>query len=97
MDDYPINNPNDATFIGFEASWQTNFWYLNGLWRGLVLNLNYTFIRSQTKYPYLEIWNEFDDAFPIPNRVVHADYKTRDGVMLDQPNSIFNAMIGWGL
>ncbi len=95
MNNYPINNPNDATFIGFEASWQTNFWYLPGLWRGLVLNLNYTFIRSKTEYPYLDIWTEFTDDFPIPKKITHADYMTREGVMLDQPNSIYNAMIGW--
>jgi TonB-dependent receptor len=95
MNNFPVNNPNEASFIGFEASWQTNFWYLPGLLKGLVLDLNYTFIRSQTKYPYLDIWTEFTDDFPIPQKITHADYMTREGVMLDQPNSIYNALIGW--
>lgn len=95
MNNYPINNPNKANFIGFEASWQTNFWYLPGLLRGLVLDLNYTFIRSKTEYPYLSIYATYTDDFPIPKKITHADYTTREGVMLDQPNSIYNARIGW--
>jgi len=97
MDDYPVNNPNVASFRGFEVSWQTNFWYLPGLLKGFVLDLNYSYIRSKTHYPYLDIWNEFVvvPPSPIPQRVVHADYATREGTMLDQPNSIYNARIGW--
>jgi TonB-dependent receptor len=94
MNNFPVNNPNDASFIGFEVSWQTNFWYLPGLLSGLVLDLNYTFIRSETTYPYLEIYTTFE-GFPIPTAIDHADYATREGVMLDQPNSIYNALIGW--
>lgn len=95
MNNFPVNNPNSATFVGFEVSWQTNFWYLPGLLSGLVLDLNYTFIRSKTEFPYLDIWTEFTDDFPVPQKITHADYATREGVMLDQPNSIYNALIGW--
>jgi TonB-dependent receptor len=95
MNNFPVNNPNDATFMGFEVSWQTNFWFLPGVLSGLVLDLNYSFIRSKTEYPYLDIWTEFTDDFPIPKKITHADYTTREGVMLDQPNSIYNALIGW--
>ena len=95
MNNFPVNNPNSASFIGFEASWQTNFWFLPGLLSGLVLDLNYTFIRSKTEFPYLDIWTEFTDDFPVPKKITHADYATREGVMLDQPNSIYNALIGW--
>ena len=95
MNNYPVNNPNQATFKGFEISWQTNFWYLPGLWRGLVLNLNYSYIRSKTQFPYLDIYTTFTDDFPVPKKITHADYATREGVMLDQPNFIANAMVGW--
>ncbi len=95
MNNFPVNNPNDATFVGFEVSWQTNFWYLPGLLSGLVLDLNYTFIRSETTYPYLDIYTTFTDDFPVPKKITNVDYATRKGVMLDQPNSIYNALIGW--
>jgi len=95
MNNFPVNNPNLATFTGFELSWQTNFWYLPGLLSGLVLDLNYTFIRSKTEFPYLNIYTTFTDDFPIPQKITNAEYATREGVMLDQPNSIYNALIGW--
>ena len=45
-----INNPFEATYTGIELDWQTNFWYLPSLLKGLVLNVNYTYIKSETEY-----------------------------------------------
>ncbi len=93
----PINNPNTAFFRGFEISWQTNFWYLPGVLRGLVLDLNYSRIWSKTQFPYLDIVTTFDDSGIIPIPVETPQYATREARMLDQPTTLFNARIGWDL
>lgn len=95
IDNYPINSPNKAYFRGFEVSWQTNFWYLNNpILRGIVLNLNYSMIWSQTKFPYLDIVTTWTDDF-IPKAIITPYYRTRSGQMLDQPAMLFNAVVGW--
>ena len=48
----PFNNTEKATVMGLELSWQTNFWYLPGALKGLVLDINYTILDTRTKYPY---------------------------------------------
>jgi outer membrane receptor protein involved in Fe transport len=98
MSNYPINNPNKTEFGGFEISWQTNFWYLKSpILRGIVLNFNYSRIWSETKYPYLEVittYEEVPGSF-IPKVINTPYYRTRTGRMLDQPSSLFNAVVGW--
>ncbi|MDX1701297.1 MAG: TonB-dependent receptor, partial [Melioribacteraceae bacterium] len=95
MSNFPINNPNKAFFSGFEINWQTNLWYLPGLLNGLVLDLNYTWIKSETKFPYLLIEQVgVSPGFP-PVPIYEVSYQTKDSRMLDQPKHIFNARIGW--
>jgi outer membrane receptor protein involved in Fe transport len=48
----PMNNPQKAYIRGIEFSWQTHFWYLPGFLTGLVLDVNLSFIGSNTEYPY---------------------------------------------
>jgi len=48
----PINKSEKAYIRGIEFSWQTHFWYLPGFLTGLVLDLNLSFIGSNTQYPY---------------------------------------------
>ncbi|MFN2396920.1 MAG: TonB-dependent receptor domain-containing protein, partial [Bacteroidales bacterium] len=91
MSNYPVNNPNKAELGGIELSWQTNFWYLKSpILRGIVLNLNYSRIWSETKYPYLEIITTYSDDF-IPVVTNTPYYRTRTGKMLDQPTTLYNA------
>lgn len=92
----PLNNPETAYFRGIEASWQTNFWYLPGLLSGLVLDINYTFINSRTRYPYFEsVTVGWDSSSFIPKPISGHEYNTRQGKMEDQPKSIFNVILGW--
>ncbi len=46
-----INNPIPIDLWGIETEWQTHFWYLPKPFDGLVLNVNYTHIFSEAKYP----------------------------------------------
>jgi TonB-dependent receptor len=93
--DKPVNNPNKSSYYGFELSWQSNFWYLPGLLSGLVLDLNYSMLWSQTELPYVAFEESIDSSGFFPIIVYKAVYDARESRMLDQPAQIFNARIGW--
>ncbi len=95
INNYPVNNPYLATLIGFELSWQTNFRYLPGLLSGFVLDLNYTFIRSHITVPYIQpikVPNPRNPMLPGLDDYLYKSYETN---LIDQPNSIVNARLGW--
>ena len=91
----PINNPNKSYYKGFEVSWQTNFWYLPGVLKGIVLDLNFSMIWSKTRLPYIDFKTVTDSSGPFPKPKTIPFYATRESRMLDQPKSMFNARIGW--
>jgi TonB-dependent receptor len=92
----PFNNPERAQVYGLELSWQTNFWYLPGVLKGLVLDINYTLLKTETKYPFFEsVQVGIDDSGFIPLPIYGQEYKTRLGPMEDQPQSILNIILGW--
>jgi TonB-dependent receptor len=91
----PINNPNKSYYKGFEVSWQTNFWYLPGVLKGIVLDLNYSMIWSKTKLPFIDFESVIDSSGPFPKPKTIPVYATRESKMLDQPAAMFNARIGW--
>ncbi len=91
----PVNNYELAEYTGFEVSWQTSFWYLPGMLRGLVLDLNYSMIWSNTKLPFINTRAEVDSSGFIPVTQYVPFYDTRESRMLDQPSLLFNARIGW--
>ena len=95
MNNMPINNPNKAFYRGFEIGLQTNFWYLPGLLKGLVADINFTMIWSETQYPYIGFVAGVDTSGPFPRPISIPVYKTRKGNMIDQPATLFNARIGW--
>ncbi len=85
-----INNSNRVEVRGIEAEWQTHFWYLPDPLSGLVLNLNYTHIFSDAKYP---ITLKYDTGFPLfRSYFVDSVYADR---LLQQPNDIFNLSLGY--
>lgn len=92
-----INNPFLATIKGFEVDWQTRFWYLPSIFKGIVLNVNYTRIDSETDYPTFFLGSE--PIEPRPNRppftrsvVIDSSFAS---TLPDQPSDIFNASIGY--
>ncbi len=95
MNNIPINNPNKAFYRGFEIGLQTNFWYLPGLLKGLVADINFTMIWSETQYPYIGFVAGVDTSGFFPKPISIPVYKTRKGNMIDQPATLFNARIGW--
>jgi TonB-dependent receptor len=85
-----INNPNRVDVWGIESEWQTHFWYLPDPLSGLVLNVNYTHIFSNAKYPYNV--TEHSPVYPFP--VVHVDTSYTDR-LIQQPNDIVNLSLGY--
>jgi len=87
------NNQHKAKVWGIELDWQTNFWYLPGYLKGLVLNINYTHIFSEAKYPITEVINEAVFPWDPPIWVnVDSSYTSR---LIDQPDDIINVQIGY--
>jgi TonB-dependent receptor len=91
----PMNNPEKAYIRGIEFSWQTHFWYLPGFLTGLVLDLNLSFIGSNTQYPYFQTVTIGIKPGRVPVPITALDYRTRAGAVVDQPKSIANIIVGW--
>ena len=92
---YTANNPYDVLLKGFEIDYQTRFWYLPSILRGLVLNANYTNIDSEVRYPRSILDQFFDwDASPpgVITTVIDTFYTDR---LIDQPNEIINISLGY--
>lgn len=92
-----VNNENPAYVKGIEFDWQTNFWYLPSVFKGLVLSFNYTIIQSETEYPAFYVRN-----VPIEPRPQRPPFNTQVltdttyiGRIPDQPSNIANVTIGY--
>lgn len=96
-----LNNPTPAQYRGVELDWQTNFWFLPSALKGLVFNLNWTYIiseidlhswwtRSQQTYHYDPITDR--DWFTYEYSIYTTTRKSR---MPGQPAHILNTTIGY--
>ncbi len=90
-----INNPFEATYKGIEFDWQTNLWYLPSVLSGIVLNLNYTYIESETTYQQYRRGEGDIIPGPPPRREIIRIDTTRVGRMPDQPRHIANVTLGY--
>jgi hypothetical protein len=89
-----INNPNTIDLYGLETEWQTHFWYLPKPFDGLVLNINYTHIFSEAKYPRSVVYSSYDEEGNLTQTVSDTFYTSR---MLNQPNDILNLVLGYDI
>ncbi len=85
-----INNPYRVNVYGFEAEWQTHFWYLPGTLSGLVMNVNFTHIFSSATYPYTVTMRS--PVYPYPTIHIDSSYTDR---LFQQPNDIVNLSLGF--
>lgn len=88
-----INLDASTTVKGFELDWQTNFWYLPKFFKGIVLNVNYTHIFSETSYPFQTAVKQGDGPFA---KTVFVD-STRTGRMPNQSDDVFNVTLGYDI
>jgi TonB-dependent receptor len=93
-----INSPDIAKLWGVEAEWQSNFWFLPGVLKGLVLSVNYTYTNSSLKYPKWTPVYVMQRKGPviIPVLVGTEDQGYYDR-LLDQPTHTFNMTVGFDI
>jgi TonB-dependent receptor len=84
-----INNPYRVDLWGLELEWQTHFWYLPSILKGLVFNINYTHIFSGAKYPFV-----LTKVTGYPPVITHVDTAYTDR-LIDQPSNIVNLSVGY--
>ncbi|MBN2091851.1 carboxypeptidase-like regulatory domain-containing protein [candidate division KSB1 bacterium] len=95
---FPVNNQEIVDLWGIELDWQTNFWYLPGLLRGMVLNINYTHIFSESTYPRTITNTEWIvDQWGFPAQKIIYEYSTYRDRLIDQPDDIANVVLGYDL
>ncbi len=90
---YAINNEFPAYNYGYEVEWQSNFWYLPGLLRGLVLNMNYTRNKSEAEYLRTRIIVQVDPK-TYRTTLVNED-TTYSSPMIQQPDHLLNLTLGY--
>jgi len=91
--DWHINNPYDAYLKGLEVEWQSNLTYLPKPFNGLVFNVNYTHVWSETKYVQHRVFQEFIPRAPWVQSVESdTSYTNR---LLHQANDIANVSLGY--
>ena len=91
-----INNPNEANLYGFETEWQSNFWFLPGALKSLVLNVNYTYTFSDLKYPrQVADWDTVRIGIIQVPKIVGMMDGSYNARLLDQPSHTFNLTVGY--
>ncbi|MBN2090861.1 TonB-dependent receptor [candidate division KSB1 bacterium] len=90
---WAVNNENKAFNYGYEVEWQSNFWYLPGLLKGLVLNMNYTRNESEAKYLRTRIKMQVDPK-TWKTTLVNED-TTYTSPMIQQPDHLLNLTLGY--
>lgn len=91
--DKPENSPYTTDINGFEIEWQTNFKWLPSPFDGFVLNINYTHVWSDTKYPRTVVEKTVLPVFPYVTTTVNDTNRT--GKMINQANDIANISVGY--
>jgi TonB-dependent receptor len=90
-----INNDFDTEYWGVEVEWQTNFSYLPGVLKGIVLNLNYTRSFSETTYRTFRLNRTFIPGTRPPQYDYALSDTTRTGRMPSQAAHVVNATLGY--
>ncbi len=88
------NNTELTIVKGIELDWQTNFWYLPSFLKGFVLNINYTNVFSEAKYPRTIIKSEYLLEPPYGVKLTNQDTTYSDR-LLNQPVHILNVALGY--
>ncbi|MDZ7330656.1 MAG: carboxypeptidase-like regulatory domain-containing protein [candidate division KSB1 bacterium] len=90
---WATNNENPVYNKGYEVEWQSNLWYLPGMLKGLVINVNYTYNKSKAKYLRTRIKTIVDPKtyrFTLVNE--DTTYKSP---MIMQPDHLLNLTLGY--
>jgi TonB-dependent receptor len=87
-----FNTPFIAYVRGIELDLQTRFWYLPFPFNGVTLGINYTKMSSNARYPFRNPVTRITGPRQSVTVVVDS---SRAGRLINQPNDIANAYIGY--
>ncbi len=90
---WAVNNPYETIDYGYELEWQSNFWYLPGALKGLVVNVNYTRNKSEAEYLRTRIKLQVDPV-TYKTTLVNED-TTYKSPMISQPDHLLNLIVGY--
>ncbi len=87
------NNQYATKVNGIEIDWQTNFWYLPGLLKGLVCSANFTYNQAETKYPLTRLNQWLDpNTWQWQYEYVDTFYTAR---LINAPTYLMNFALGY--
>ncbi len=91
-----INDPNPVTIKGVEIEWQANLWYLPGLLKNIVFDINYTYTYSKAIYPRTVPIKKVVSS-PLGNviKIVGNADSAYSAPLLFQPDNILNITLGY--
>lgn len=85
----PVNSPEGKVY-GYELDIQSNFSFFPSPFDGIILNLNFTKIHSETFFPYFEVGRNPNPPFNI---IVTKAF--RQGRLPGQPDMVWNLTVGY--
>ncbi|MEN8230659.1 MAG: carboxypeptidase-like regulatory domain-containing protein [Bacteroidota bacterium] len=92
---FPQNNQWPGYVKGLEFDWQTHFSFLPKPFRGIVLNMNITFMQSETRYPF---YSFYTITIPEPPyREAVGQHDSRINTVIGMPDMIGNVTLGYEL
>ena len=90
---YAENNKYPAYNYGYEIEWQSNFWFLPGLLKGIVINVNYTRNKSEAEYPRTIV------KVIVDPKTYKTSFDNKDTTytspMIQQPDHLLNLILGY--
>ncbi len=91
----PVNNEWPGYVQGLEIDWQTHFSYLPKPFNGILLNMNLTYMKSETRYPFYSFYKVYLDEPPYVMNVGKHD--SRVNKVIGMPDMIANVALGYEL
>ncbi len=87
------NNQFYSYIQGLEIDWQTNFWYLPYYLNGIVLNLNYTLLETESKRRFFFEKSETISVYPFRKTVFIDSFQVNN--VLGSPDQTFKLSLGY--
>ncbi|MEN8230482.1 MAG: carboxypeptidase-like regulatory domain-containing protein [Bacteroidota bacterium] len=91
----PKNNEWPGYVQGLELDWQTHFSYLPKPFNGILLNMNLTYMQSETRYPFYHFKTVYLDEYPYIFSV--GKDSSRINKVIGMPGMIANVALGYEL
>ena len=90
---FPQNNVHPGYVQGLELDWQTQFSYLPKPLNGIVFNVNFTAMQSQTRYPFYSFETVTISEPPFRKTIGKDDF--RENKIIGMPDFIGNIGLGY--